>query len=344
MKKIIILMSLCFLSCKTGELKNGKQPEENIPQRPFVVGYLPSWKMSYTPQWDKITHLCIAFGIVQPDGSVDITNVSPHKNIIKTAQDNQVKVLLSIGGGGSNNFSTALLNAAGRATLVARLAQLVTEWNLDGIDFDYEEWDGGPNGASATDLRRREALEETYKQLRETIGDDKLLTAAVTASWDDGQWGYYNCFNNTMHQYLDFVSLMTYDETGPWVSSKVGQHAGWDFYEHAINHWLDNRKLPKEKLVAGVPFYGYRFQSPDSAEGAEGVGYRDILAQYPNMDAHLKDNIGLLYYNGMETIRRKAKYCIDNELGGIMIWELAQDANDTNRSLLQVIAEEFERQ
>jgi chitinase len=340
MKKIIVIVCLCFFSCATGE-PNDNQPEEEVLRRPFVVAYLPAWKMPYSPPWDKITHLCLAFGIVQSDGSVDVTNVVQHKNIISVAQGNHVKVLLSIGGGGSNNFSTALLNVNSRTTLIANLERLVNEWNLDGIDLDYEEWDGGPDGASATDLRRREALEQTYRDLRGKIGAHKLITAAVTASWDNGQWGYYNCFNNTMHQYLDFISLMTYDETGPWASSKVGQHASWDFYVHAINHWLDNRKLPKEKLIAGVPFYGYWFKSPTNAEGAEGIAYRDILSQFPNSDAHLKDNIDLLYYNGMETIKQKAKYCKDNDLGGMMIWELSQDAGDVNKSLLNVIANEF---
>jgi chitinase len=297
--------------------------------------------MPFVPQWNKITHLCLAFGIVQPDGSVDITDVSKYKNMIKTAQDNQVKVLLSIGGGGSNNFSTALLNPAGRTSLLSNLERLVNELNLDGIDLDYEEWDGGPNGASETDLLRRDALEQTYRGLREKIGNNKLITAAVTASWDDTKWGYYNCFNNTMHQYLDFVSLMTYDETGPWASSKVGQHASWDFYEHAISHWLNNRNLPPKKLVAGVPFYGYQFPSPVTAEGAEGIAYRDILSLFPNVDAHLKDNIDLLYYNGMETIGQKVKYIKENDLGGIMIWELSQDTNEANKSLLNVIHDEL---
>jgi chitinase len=144
-----------------------------------------------------------------------------------------------------------------------------------------------------------------------------------------------------MHQYLDFVSLMTYDETGPWASSAVGQHAGWDFYTQAINYWLNSKNLPKEKLVAGVPFYGYLFPSPTHAEGAESVAYRDILTRFPNTDAHLKDNIDLLYYNGMETIQRKAQYCMDNGLGGIMIWEVTQDTNDTGKSLLNVIAKTF---
>jgi spore germination protein YaaH len=36
----------------------------------------------------------------------------------------------------------------------------------------------------------------------------------------------------------------------------VGQHATLSYFENAINYWLTKKNLPKEKLVAGVPFYG----------------------------------------------------------------------------------------
>jgi chitinase len=117
----------------------------------------------------------------------------------------------------------------------------------------------------------------------------------------------------------------------------VGQHASWDFFTRAVDHWLTNKQLPKEKLVAGVPFYAYLFQSSTSAANAEGVAYRDILTRYPNQDAHLKDNVGLAYYNGIPTIQRKAQYIVDKELGGIMIWEISQDSSNADVSLLHAI-------
>jgi chitinase len=305
------------------------------------VGYLPAWKMPYNLQWQKITHANLAFGKVNADGSLDVSRINVFANHIVEAHNNDVKVLLSIGGGGSENFSEAILNSEKRAFLTDNIISAINEFNLDGIDIDFEEWDGGPNGASPADLLKRDALENLYKELRKRLGNEKLITAAVTASWDDGGWGFYNCFTHTMHSYLDFVSLMLYNETGPWSGKNVGQHATWDYFENAINHWLNNNKLPKEKLVAGVPFYGYLFKSADSATGAESVAYRDILTNYPNQDAHLKDNIGLLYYNGMQTIQDKAKYIVDNNLGGIMIWELSHDTDMADKSLLNVIAKEF---
>jgi chitinase len=335
---LIVSVAIALGGCAGNNTNN---TENNTPTQPVIVGYLPAWKMPYNPQWQKITHLNLAFGIVNSDGSLDVTNIGIFAGCIVNAHNNNVKVLLSIGGGGSNNFSEAILNSDKRKILTDNLIKAINDFNLDGIDIDFEEWDGGPNGASPADVLKRDALENLYKELREKTGNEKLLTAAVSASWDNGGWGFYNCFNSTMHQYLDFVSLMLYDETGPWPASNVGQHASWSYFENSIKHWLNNKNLPKEKLVAGVPFYGYLFKSANSAEGAEAVAYRNILTDFPNQDAHLKDNIGLLYYNGMQTIQKKAKYIADNHLGGIMIWELSHDTDVADKSLLNAIAKEL---
>jgi chitinase len=333
-----VCISLLIWGCADNNTNNA--PSGDAPAR-RIVGYLPSWKIPYTPQWQKITHLNLAFGTVNADGSLDLSDVGKFAGVIVNAHNNDVKVLLSIGGGGSDSFSDALLHSGSRAILTDNIIKAVGDFNLDGVDIDFEEWDGGQNGASQSDLLKRDALENLYGELREKIGAGKLITAAVTGSWDNRGWGYYNCFSSTMHRYLDFVSLMLYDETGPWSGTNVGQHATWETFENSINHWLNNKNIPKEKLVAGVPFYGYLFKSAGSAAGAESVPYRDILTKFPDQDAHLKDNIGLLYYNGMQTMENKAKYVADNGLGGIMIWELTHDTDIAGKSLLNVIYQEL---
>ncbi|MDR1552447.1 MAG: hypothetical protein LBS69_03155 [Prevotellaceae bacterium] len=335
---LVIILSVSILAGCSGN--TGIDGKDN-PKGHITVGYLPSWKMPYNPQLEKITHLNLAFGKVNSDGSLDVSRIGVFADCIVNAHNHNVKVLLSIGGGGSESFSEAILNIEKRKNLTDNLIKAINDFNLDGIDIDFEEWDGGQNGASPTDLLKRDALENLYKELRRELGNEKLITAAVSASWDNGGWGFYNCFSNTMHQYLDFVSLMLYDETGPWSGTSVGQHATWNYFENSINHWLNNKNLPKNKLVAGAPFYGYLFKSTNSAEGAESVAYRDILINYPNQDAHLKDNIGLLYYNGMQTMQNKAKYIVDNDLAGIMIWELSHDTDIADKSLLNVIYETF---
>ena len=324
-----MLIGLLMASCGMSSQK--------LVSRQRIVAYLPMWKMPYTPDWEKITHLCLAFGKVRADGTLDMEAVSGHNTLIEEAHRNQVKVLLSIGGGGSRSFSSALLNDTSRAGLIAELQHWINELELDGIDVDYEEWEGSLTGASELDLQKQRALEEFYRQLRAAIGTDKLISAAVNAGWNTGGFGTYHCFNNTMHRYLDFVSLMIYDETGPWSGAHTGAHSSWDFFEHAIHHWLVHKRLPEKKLVAGVPFYGYRFSCRGYADDAEVISYRQILEQYPDEDAHLKDSIGLLYYDGIPTIRKKVEYVMGHQLGGIMFWEITQDTDDREKSLLQLI-------
>lgn len=305
-----------------------------------VMGYLPSWKNANPSlvRWNALTHLCFAFLKVKADGSLDDSEVSGQlKSVINEGHKNGVAVLISVGGGGTTNFSNCLLNETARKALAVNLIKFAATNEADGLDIDYEEFEGSSTGASAQDLLKRTALENFYIDLRKSLPLGKLLTAAVSPSWQNPNWGYYNCYTNSMIQYLDFVGLMIYDQSGTWNSSPFAQHA--DYQAHflpSINHWLNNRQVPKSKILAGVPFYGYKFK--DTKDGlAEGIAYRDILAQYPNDQAESKDYVDLIFYNGKETIQKKSNYIKNNSLGGIMIWEITQDAVDDSKSLLTVI-------
>ena len=49
-----------------------------------------------------------------------------------------------------------------------------------------------------------------------------------------------------------------------------------------------------------------------------------------------------VYYNGVATIAEKTRYAREH-LGGIMVWELTQDAADREESLLQAIGSACEQ-
>ncbi len=56
---------------------------------------------------------------------------------------------------------------------------------------------------------------------------------------------------------------MSYDHTGPWRPEKPGPHAPYEEAQAALAYFGVDRKIPKDKLVLGVPFYGYGF-GPES--------------------------------------------------------------------------------
>jgi GH18 family chitinase len=140
---------------------------------------------------------------------------------------------------------------------------------------------------------------------------------------------------------------MIYSLTGEWGNSPVGQHASKEDFHSSINYWLESKNIPKHKLVPGVPFHGVLFESrTDPMAGATSVPYSKIVVDYPN--DYRKDEISIagdkvLYLNGIPTIKYKAEYIRDHHLGGIMIWELADDTKDESKSLLKAIDDVIRR-
>jgi chitinase len=96
------------------------------------------------------------------------------------------------------------------------------------------------------------------------------------------------------------------------------------------------KSVPKDQMTLGVPFFG------QSADGNIAETYSTILAAYP--DAWQTDVVSggsldggiALYYVGEATMARET--WLGKEYGGVMVWELSQDA-PAPHSLLHIIDE-----
>jgi hypothetical protein len=105
---------------------------------------------------------------------------------------------------------------------------------------------------------------------------------------------------------VDFLNIMIYDMGNP--------HSPYSAAVNAIPIWCEQKGLAKEKFMLGVPFYS---NNPDV------LTYAQIVAQNP--DAATQDNVGGYDYNGLPTITQKTNLALE-QAGGIMIWEIGQDA------------------
>jgi GH18 family chitinase len=299
----------------------------NLEAGEKVVAYVPNWvdldSFSGTIDYDKITHINIAF----ENPSNDRGDLSFHKKneiLISKARAHNVKVLVSIGGGGAagNKRLQAryfdLLSDPKRADFVSRLASYVVDHGFDGLDVDIE----GPSinkdyGAFVHDLAG--ALKPK----------GKLLTSALSQGY-----GGKNVPDSVFEDF-DFVNVMAYDGAGSWNPKAPGQHSSMEFAKRNVEYWL-KRGLPASKLVLGVPFYGYGF---GKAFRKGTYSYKEVVAAYP--DAPKLDQVGeTIWYNGVPTIEAKTRYAIEQKLGGIMIWSLDDDVKGDN-SLLDAIARTF---
>ncbi len=227
-------------------------------------------------------------------------------------------MLASIAGGGSHAYYSVLLQDDKRKMLVDNLVDLVKRYDLDGIDVDLEGSD----------------IDKNYEPF--VIGlaaalkpHKKLITAAIATAYKD------QLPDKALRQF-DFVNIMSYDRTGPWRPQEPGDHSPYTMAVEDLNYWHKIRSLPKEKLVLGLPFYGYGFGALDSP--VVSMSYKQIVSLYPNNEEsdtlNLPGNV-IMYYNNISTIRKKTELALKNA-GGVMIWQLLGDGPEEN-SLLNAI-------
>ena len=133
---------------------------------------------------------------------------------------------------------------------------------------------------------------------------------------------------------------MSYDQTGPWRPNQPGPHSTYAKAEEDLAYWLVTRRVPKEKLSLGVPFYGYCF----GTTLGESMSYRDIIAKFPgseSLDMVTPESGGVIHYNGLPTIKSKTSLAL-KKAGGIMIWQLLHD-DWGSKSLLAAIESQVQQ-
>ncbi|MEQ1566054.1 MAG: glycosyl hydrolase family 18 protein, partial [Myxococcota bacterium] len=280
------------------------------------VGYQPTWSGldPDTVRFEALTHVCLAFA--NPVGDTDefeFSDVTPAEvaAFVARAHAEGVEVLGSIGGGYDSPRLVPYLEPDRVADTVAAVVDLVARHGLDGIDVDIEG----------------EAISATYEPfvtaLAEALEDHTLTAAVATWNGDD--------VSDVALAAYDFVNVMSYDQCGPW--SGPCPHSTLAAVDADLGYWVDQRGVPADAAVLGVPFYGYCW---GAACPGEYLGYREIVAQWPEWaDQDWVEAPDLrLSLNGPTTIA--AKRDIGRAYGGVMAWELSLDTSGDD-SLLDVL-------
>lgn len=291
----------------------------NAQQNPFrVIGYLRLQNIAdgqYSKvDYSKVTHINIAF--INPDSTGNFPILRGLKSFADYMHQRHVKVMASMGGGLAPAYYSNLLTDANRQTLIQKLAQLTELYDLDGIDVDLEG----------------ERVDANYENFITGLSSalklkGKLLTAAVATV-------YKTRYTDKALAQFDFISIMSYDKTGPWRPEIPGPHAPYEMAVADMNYWSVEKGITKNKLNLGIPFYGYGFGTNAPAD----MSFRGIISKYSG--AEKTDSVkvaggGTVYYNGIPTIQNKTTLALQ-QAGGIMIWQLLQDATGANSLLTTV--------
>ncbi len=264
----------------------------------------------------------------------------------------------------SGNFSAAARDESSRQRFAASCIDLYLKQYrgvFDGLDIDWEyPVSGGlTNGKPEDKGNFTLLLNETRRQLDELGKADNrqyLLTIAAPI----GPGNIRNLELSAIASTVDWINLMGYDFHGAWDTTtnfnaplyrtpSDPADASLNI-DAAVKAYLSG-DVPAGKLVLGVPFYGHGWSGVQGTgnglyQSTSGVApgtwepgsydYKDIAAnylstyeQYWNADAHvpwLYDPTSKIFisYDNPQSLSAKAAYVRDNDLAGVIIWEVSQ--------------------
>ncbi|MEM9887371.1 MAG: glycoside hydrolase family 18 protein [Bacteroidota bacterium] len=306
--------------------------------------------------WNQMTHVIYSFCHLKgQELAVDDAKDSiAIRNLVDLKKDYpHLKVLLSLGGwGGCKTCSDVFSSQEGRVIFSKSVKKLMKVYNADGIDLDWEYpgIEGFPGHAyQAADKQNFTLLVET---LRKKLGKKAVLSFAAG--------GFDRYFDHSIEwekvmPLVNYVNLMSYDLVSGY-STVTGHHTplySTKYQKASTDHGLSyllRLGVPREKIVIGAAFYArvwenvenvnqglyqsgkfkssiphHRFSDALSLERGF-VTYRDTLAQAPYMyNAELKE---FATFDDTISVHQKAQYAVEQQLGGIMFWQLTSDYSD----------------
>lgn len=280
-------------------------------------------------------------------------------------KNEDLKILISVGGWGAEGFSDAALTEESRKKFTESSISFMKRFNLDGVDLDWEYPGqiGGGNVFRPEDKENftlmlqslRTALDDESKKENRTGKDKYLLTIATGG---DPEYLKHTDLGKA-HVFLDYINIMTYDlyhgndtVTGhhsPLFQSKKEKQSRNSSHIAVMGHV--EAGVPIGKIVLGVPFYGRGWKNVNDEDNglyqpAKGphfaLGYDSLKEAYINKhgfkrywDEEAKapylwnDSVKtFISYADEESLKHKIDYIKEKGLRGVMFWEYSHDLKE----------------
>ena len=281
------------------------------PSIAVMAYYVP--ETDYRPEalpLNQLTHIIFSFTNVI-DGEMKFKNAGHGKKlkqlVAQRALYPDLKIMIACGGWGADGFSDMAHTAENRKKFVESVVAFNAEYELDGLDIDWEypAIPAAGTGARPEDKQNFTLLMKELREALDTLEREQTLTFA-SAGWKPY---YENIELGEVMKYVDYMNVMTYDQIGAtapftghhtalglieiedvsdtpameYIESRQEQmkKRGLTFeprsVERIIDFCLDKGVNPKQ-IVVGAAFYGRAWK---------GVPPKDNGLYQPNSGAHI---------------------------------------------------------
>lgn len=265
-----------------------------------VSGWLPYWReaTSTARALEKIDHFTelnpFVYTVTSAGALKDYAGITeePWTSLIEKARAEKVRVIPTIMWGDASAMHRILNDATARIRLEDAIVKEVIDKNFDGIDIDFEgKWYETRTGFSTFIKGLAKRLPKKWVMC--TIEARTPLDSRYDSVPSPDAGKYANDYV-ALARYCDRVRIMAYDQ---WtIDRKLTQAAGQAPYIPVADvRWVEKavkealKTIPKNKIMIGVPTYGYEFKVTPLAE--QGFKYerqwalnpkyaQDLMAEY----------------------------------------------------------------
>ncbi|OGJ21874.1 MAG: hypothetical protein A3A82_03755 [Candidatus Pacebacteria bacterium RIFCSPLOWO2_01_FULL_47_12] len=352
-----------------------QRPESTYGHNKVVYGFLPYWNLDDAVLQPELTHLsyfALTIGAagevrLQEDGSVEpgFNKLSSDQllDLINTAAQQNTQFELVLSQFIANDITAFLASNKAQTKLLETLDGVLLAYPISGINIDIEL-----NGSASAPQRQqlvnfvtnlRQHLNARYKQM--TLSIDVYAGASDNKQlWDIP----------ALAPVVDYIVVMAYDfhrRSSPQAGPVAPLFGGSELWDSDINEHLRKflEYVPREKILLGVPFYGYEWQTenrsaqsytlPETGTTARITRVKELLLQSKalSVEEHWNENAlspyltyvedgetFVLYYEDSRSLSYKLDYVNQLDLGGIAIWALGYEGD--SRELWDVINRKLE--
>lgn len=340
-----------------------------------VYGFLPYWTMrdaTIPPQVTDVAYFSVLFDgqgslVERQDGALETGYARMQSDqFTDWLVDQQAagrRVHITVVGTSNDDIAALVTNAASRDRFRQNISQLLVSYPFDGLQLDLEFAGTASPAVQAGYVELVRGLKEDLTAFDANV----TLSVAVfgtAASKDSDFWDIAQ-----LAPFVDRLIIMSYDYhirssqvAGP-VAPLFGKETGR--YEDDITSNIRDflSYVPPDKILLGVPFYGYEWQVvtgepgaatfPDSGSTATYKRVQELLEASPSEVEEGWDAAALspyvvyvdggeqriIYYDNPRSLSYKLDLVQQLGLRGVAIWALGYEGDQTE--LWEVIANKF---
>jgi len=295
-----------------------------------IMGYVEDYRYSNitSQEYAALTDVIYSFLEFNTDGTIITSTVNDNtfgwnqsayatvKSNCKTKKNSGTGPRLHIALGGAdkpgnraNRFYTVCSNSSTRSTLVNQVVNWAISEGLYGIAVDWEF------PTTAAQISAHESFMHDLRTAINASSDPSLILTIDVGGEYKNTVNHLQYVTATTLSYIDELHIMSYDLPPSYSSN----HSTITDAKGALDQWNLTYSFPYNKMLLGVPFYGWDASRNTTvvynAEGSYTTAYNSTSEGPVNGQ----------YYNSKDALTQKINYVYQKGGLGIVIWAIGQD-------------------